>query len=87
MLKIYCILYNFWIGLNFIVTENNNFSANENFKNVRKTIKDGAIFNEVSNYIDFLAPVSEAIDKMQSDKATVDGTENWKNLTAVSQWC
>ena len=72
-----------WIGLNCIVTENNNnFSANDNSKNVRKTIKDGAIFNEVSNYIGFLAPVSEAIDKMQSDKATVaDGTEIWKNLT------
>ena len=78
-----------WIRLNCIVTENNNnFSANENSEIVRKTIKDGAIYNEVSNYIDFLAPVSEAIDKMQSDKATVaDGTEILKNLTEQFRSC
>ena len=68
-------MYKIWTGLNCIVTENNNFGANENSENVRKTIEDGAIFNEVSNYIDFLDPVSEAIDQMQSDEATVDGTE------------
>ena len=72
---------NNWAKLRSIFENHNSDSSGSQWNDAHKVVKDIVVYKNVEDAITYLGPISEALDKIQSDQGTTaSAVETWKDL-------
>ena len=70
-----------WAKLRSIFENHNSDFSGSQWNDAHKVVKDIVVYKNVEDAITYLGPISEALDKIQSDQATTaSAVETWEDL-------